>query len=473
MSEATDKHTKLETQQSSPQYQQEIKLGDSKVSKSIMQHYAMPIFAKNMLLYGVVVGIITSIIGQFIFSQWLTELVKESQIIPTSVVSNILIAEVILLVVALTIILFIMGKRWKAKTNLQASWNGMVVGFVFSLVTFGLFVSPVSGALANRETYIVFYENFSENDVAFSTILVQSVMRTVSETAIAGFAFTAILTIFGAVLGKVFIPVQEDRQPDHILKNAFIPMMIAILPTFLYIAFLSSASAWTHMPDSIMNLANEYDIIVNGLYWFDILTVIPLVILILLQIGVTIWVKNTDISEIHYYSLYVAQMFHALTIGIFALPITLFLRRSFNLEYILVFGAVIMAWIFAIVTKNKFENHKKKKELDVHEELAISSFLYTGFGVVVVSVMMANVFSFLQVGMNIVLYTVTMINPALQVPDANPTIAITDMISASIMRHPWSTQATGLITALVTVAIVKGIFWFSIQFINKRRHNSI
>lgn len=381
---------------------------------------AMPDSIQIMLTYGLWGGLIVGLIGQFVFRFVLEQLLATNQTLDEVTSLSLVAAEQVLLIIGLAITIRYLSNRWQAPTTQTRVLTGLVIGFFYSLLVHSLFVGALSGAVANRETFIFLHEDFTNNDLAFVQTWLDGVYRTIVEGTVIGMLTIALQTFAGGILTGLLLKVrQPDEEPSDRpvrppTQDAFASILLAILPILFFSLFLINSNFYAQMEAAVLEIGRQRNILeeVQSIIgnFFNLPTLLPLGIIPLMQVLGILWLQTIRAINLHAGSLRTSQIIHGLTMGVGIIPLTFnFLpdipQRIFILA--LVGIVVLLAWAYVFVAQFKLREMKNPPA----DEVTIWSLLGVLSGVVTLGWLLLD-FSGSRILLNLQSYPITLVNYA-------------------------------------------------------------
>jgi hypothetical protein len=431
---------------------------------------AMPDSIQIMLTYGLWGGLIVGIIGQFLFRFVLEQVLIANQTLDEVAALSLIGAEQIFLIVGLAITIRYLSNRWKAPTAQTRVLTGLVIGFFYALLVHSLFVGSLSGATANRETFIFFYQDFTNNEAGFAQTWLDGVYRTIVEGTVIGMLTIALQTFAGGILTGLLLDVKEpgEEKPDAPVRpptqDAFASIVLAILPLLFFVLFLVNSNIYGDMESRVLEVGQQRDIALNVGNFFNLPTLLPLGMIPLMQVLGILWLQSVRAINLHAGSLRTSQIIHGLTMGIVIIPLTFnFLpeipQRIFILA--LVGIVVLMAWAYVLVAQFKLREMKNPPP----DEVTIWSLLGVLSGVVTIGWLLLD-FSGSRILLNLQSYPITLANYAFR-----GTVRLDVAAEVSAMLSTAFHTSALFIAALLIGVLIASIVVFTpvLWFINRGR----
>ncbi len=430
---------------------------------------AMPDSIRLMLIYGFWGGLIVGLIGQFAFRIALEQVLTASQTLDEVAALSLIGAEQIVLIIGLAITIRYLSNRWQAPTAQTRVLTGLVIGFFYALLAHTLFVGAISGATANRETFIFLYQDFTGNEAGFAQTLLDGVYRTIVEGTVVGVLTIALQTFAGGILTGLLLKVREpNTQEDAVVRpptqDAFASIALAILPLLFFILFLVNSNIYGQMEAAVLGFGEERNIALNVGNFFNLPTLLPLGVIPLMQVLGILWLQSIRPINLHAGSLRTSQIIHGLTMGILIIPLTMnFLpdipQRIFILA--LVGIVILLAWAFILVAQFKLREIKNPPP----EEVSIWSLLGVLVGVVTIGWLVLD-FSGMRILLNLQGYPISLGDFAFRgIVRLDAAAALSTLLS-----NTFHTSAL-LVAVLLVVVVVGAVIVFTpfLWFINRSR----
>lgn len=334
------------------------------------QTAAMPPTVRLMLSYGLWGGLIVGVIGQFVFRIVLEQLLLNNQSLDEVMVLGLIVAQQVFLIMGLGLIMRRLAGRITAPNTQVRVLIGLSIGFLFALMGHTLLVGSMSGALANRDTFIFLYEDFSTNAAVFNNILLTGVERTLLEGTVIGVLTLVLQSFAGGVFAGLLVDVEaldvEPPQPDDppLLRDAFGSLAIALLPILFFGLFISNGSIYAEQEAQLVEFAAEQGVTLETSDFFTLPTLLPLIAIPVIQALALLWLQNCRVRSLHGRVLRLAQAIHVLTMGLLIIPLTFLLMPDIPQQFVvwvLVALTVILAWGFGLVAQMKLRELAEAK----------------------------------------------------------------------------------------------------------------
>jgi len=434
---------------------------------------AMPDSIQIMLTYGLWGGLIVGLIGQFVFRIVLERLLVAEQTLSEVTALSLVGAEQIFLIVGLAITVRYLANRWEAPTPQTRVLTGLVIGFFYALLVHTLFVGALSGATANRETFVFLYQDFTNNEAGFAQTWLDGVYRTIVEGTVIGMLTIALQTFAGGILTGLLLRVrQPDEQPPEQpvrppTQDAFASIVLAVLPLLFFVLFLINSNIYGQMEAAVLEVGEQRDIALNVGNFFNLPTLLPLGVIPLMQALGILWLQSVRAINLHAGSLRTSQIIHGLTMGIIIIPLTFnFLPEIPQRIFILALVAIVvlLAWAYVFVAQFKLREFKNPPP----EEVTIWSLLNVLFGVVTIGWLILD-FSGSRILLNLQSYPISLANYAFR-GTVRLDIAGELSLILSTAFHTAALAIAALLVAVLIAAIV--LFTPVLWFINRGRRRA-
>jgi len=375
--------------------------------------------------------------------------------------------------VGLAITIRYLSQRWQAPTVQTRVLSGLVIGFFYSLLVHSLFVGSLSGATANRETFVFLYQDFSNNGAGFAQTWLDGVYRTIVVGTVIGMLTIALQTFAGGILTGLLLEVrQPDDEPSEgpvrpPTQDAFASIVLAILPLLFFVLFLINSNIYGQMEAQVLAVGEARDIALNVGNFFNLPTLLPLGVIPLMQVLGILWLQSVGAINLHAGSLRTSQIIHGLTMGIAIIPLTTSLlpeipQRIFILALV---GIVVMlAWAYVLVAQFKLREMKNPPP----DEVSIWSLLGVLSGVVTIGWLLLD-FSGSRILLNLQFYPIRLADYAFR-----GTVGLDVPGELSVLLSDAFHNSALYIAALLAVAVISSIIVFTpvLMFINRARRRA-
>jgi hypothetical protein len=328
-----------------------------------LEQTAVPAVVRHMMRYGVMGGLFFGLIGQFSFRYLLEKAILSQPQLSIQYTLSAIAMAVIVLAAALGILITILGSRWRAPTETSRLITGMAVGFGFALATHTMFFGSLLGLLSTRDSVIFLYGDFS-NDPAYALgIALDTIFRVFFEGY--GFAFTIIfvLMVLGALFGSWLIPLAAKERETALLKDAFGSLVLILLPTLFVLLVLTNAIIYACLPPVMHEAATLINHPRLNYPLATLMVILPMLSIPVTQIIAILWVHRARAENLHRPVLRMAQVVHALTGGVALLPFVKWVSSDFLYSpfgMVIITLMMILAWLFALVAQWKMGEFKAK-----------------------------------------------------------------------------------------------------------------
>lgn len=369
---------------------------------------AVPPILRHMLLYGLRIGLLFGLIGQFIIRNTIENTLLKYQSIPVDVMQFILYAEGLSIMLAIVLILLVLRFRWQAPSWKAKFAHGFSIAFVFLLASH-LFMDSINGALYNRDLWDVFFHVYAVDDPVFLEILGESIWNTIFE----GMRFRVILMTlipFGGGIAGLLLLRRNPEQSLPQIKDMFGSLAVMVLPSVMILILVINGVIYIVLGEQLQGMAVDAPLY-NVYPLVPVLMIIPpLTMTIILQFFSIVWLITADVHTLHRKMLRISQFAVVtvqgfLIVGLlnFALPSII---SSGRFPSYMVITSVVLAWAYGIAVQWKLYKFNRKR--DVITRANWSSAISVSFGVITLAYLLIDMFA-IGISRNLVIYSVAMI----------------------------------------------------------------